>query len=41
MTALLKYLFKSNPPGKFTVSDILIDKNGQQIYTDKEIKIFP
>ena len=33
--------FKSNPPDKFTISDILIDENGRQIYTDKEIKNIP
>ncbi len=33
--------FKSNPPDKFTVSDILIDENGRQIYTYKEIKNIP
>lgn len=33
--------FKSNPPHKFTISDILIDEKGEQIYTDKEIKIIP
>lgn len=39
--SIVEISFKSNPPGKFTVSDILIDKNGQQIYTDKEIKNIP
>ena len=33
--------FKSNQPDKFTVSDILIDEKGEQIYTDKEIKTIP
>lgn len=33
--------FKSNPPDKFKVLDILIDENGRQIYTDKEIKNIP
>lgn len=39
--SIVEISFKSNPPGKFTVSDILIDKNGRQIYTDKEIKKIP
>lgn len=33
--------FKSNPPDEFRVLDILIDENGRQIYTDKEIKSVP
>ena len=33
--------FTNNPPSKFTISDILIDENGNQRYTDKEIINFP
>lgn len=33
--------FKSNPPEKFIVMDILIDESGRQIYTDKLIKNIP
>ncbi len=39
--SIVEISFKSNPPDKFTVSDILIDENGRQIYTDKEIKNIP
>lgn len=33
--------FKNSPPSKFTISDILIDKNGNQRYSDKEIINIP
>lgn len=33
--------FKNNPPDKFTVMDMLINEDGNQIYTDKEIKNIP
>lgn len=33
--------FKNYPPDKFTISDILIDKNGNQMYTNKEIISIP
>lgn len=33
--------FKSNPPDEFKIMDILIDENGRQIYTDKEIVNIP
>ena len=33
--------FKSNPPDEFKIMDILIDENGRQIYTDKEIINIP
>ncbi len=33
--------FANNPPSKFTISDVLIDKNGNQIYSDKEIINIP
>jgi hypothetical protein len=33
--------FKSNTPNKFTVSDILINEKGEQIYTNKEIMAIP
>lgn len=38
-TARIK--FTKNPPSKITISDILIDENGNQIYTDKEIINIP
>jgi len=40
-SSIVEIAFKSNPPDKFTVSEILIDKNGRQIYTNKEIKNVP
>ena len=33
--------FANNPPSKFTISDILIDKNGNQRYSDKGIINIP
>lgn len=33
--------FVSNPPDEFKIMDILIDENGRQIYTDKEIINIP
>ena len=33
--------FKNNPPSKFTISDILIDENGKQMYFDKVINNIP
>lgn len=33
--------FKNYPPSQFTVSDILIDKNGNQMYSNKEIISIP
>ena len=33
--------FTNNPPSKFTISDILIDENGNQRYTYKEIINIP
>jgi len=33
--------FKNNPPSKFTISDILIDENGKQMYSDKVIINIP
>jgi hypothetical protein len=38
---IVKIIFKSNPPDEFKILDILIDENGRQIYTDKEIKNIP
>lgn len=38
---LAEITFKSNPPDKFTVFDILIDESGRQIYTEKEIINIP
>ena len=34
-TAIIK--FTKNPPGKVTISDILIDDNGNQMYSEKQI----
>lgn len=39
--SIVEINFKSNPPDKFTISDILIDENGRQIYTYKEIRNIP
>lgn len=39
--SIVDIAFESNPPDEFTVSDILIDENGQQIYTYKEIIDIP
>lgn len=39
--SIVEISFKGNPPDNFTVSDILVDENGRQIYTDKEIKNVP
>ena len=39
--SIVEICFKTNPPDKFTISDILIDVKGRQIYTDKEIKNIP
>lgn len=39
--SIVEIAFDGNPPVEFAVSDILIDENGQQIYTDKEIKNIP
>lgn len=36
--SVVEISFKSKLPDKFTVADILIDENGKQLYTDKEIK---
>ncbi len=36
--SIVKVSFESNPPDKFSVSDIIIDEKGRQLYTDKEIK---
>lgn len=33
--------FENYPPDKFTVSDILIDKNGNQMYSNREIVDIP
>ena len=33
--------FMSYPPSQLTISDVLIDKNGNQIYSDKEIMNIP
>ena len=33
--------FTNNPPSKFTIKDILIDENGNQRYSDKEIINIP
>ena len=35
--SISKITFKTNPPDEFKIMDILIDENGRQIYTDKEI----
>lgn len=39
--SIVEIAFITNPPDKFNVSDILIDENGRQIYTEKEIKNIP
>lgn len=39
--SIVEVAFQSNSPDEFKVFDILIDENGQQIYTDKEIKSIP
>lgn len=39
--SIAEITFKNNPPNKFTVSDILINEEGKQIYTNKEIKNIP
>jgi hypothetical protein len=39
--SIVDITFESNPPDEFTVSDILIDEKGRQIYTYKEIIDIP
>lgn len=39
--SVIEIAFESNPPVEFKVFDILIDENGRQIYTEKEIKEIP
>lgn len=39
--SVVEIAFESNSPDEFIVEDILIDENGRQIYTDKEIKNIP
>lgn len=39
--SVIEIAFENNPPVEFKVLDILIDENGRQIYTDKEIKDIP
>lgn len=39
--SVVEIAFESNPPDKFTVADILVNENGHQIYTEKEIKYIP
>jgi hypothetical protein len=36
-----KVVFKSNPPDELKIVDLLIDEEGKQIYTDKEIMEVP
>jgi hypothetical protein len=38
-TAIISFM--NNPPSKFTIKDILIDENGNQIYSDKLIIDIP
>jgi len=39
--SIAEITFKSNPPDEFKIMDILIDEEGRQIYTDKEIINIP
>ena len=39
--SIAEITFNSNPPAEFKIMDILIDENGKQIYTDKEIINIP
>ena len=39
--SIAEITFNSNPPAEFKIMDILIDENGRQIYTDKEIINIP
>lgn len=39
--SIAEITFKSNTPDEFKIMDILIDENGRQIYTDKEIINIP
>ena len=39
--SIAEIVFSNNPPDEFMVMDILINEDGNQIYTDKEIKNIP
>ncbi len=39
--SIAKIKFSKNPPSKLVISDIFIDENGNQVYTDKEIVNIP